>query len=344
MFVFFLSLYEACPHHIASKPLRRSALLFSVQLITKHDPFDPNRDPSLGISYVSIFILCYNITYWVLPTARSLRLDYRPDVPHGSDAEVKVPLEDTVTFRFFADHLPAGLSKRVNASRPPTRPSTPPLPPEMGPVEAQSTSFIPTTSAVRSWTRDSTQTPNRNISEEEKQADDADRKSGKEGSEEKQEQAAKMVLTTNEPPQPVPASGAAPMPAVEAQQEPSRPLSAPRRVWRQTKAILNPLRTPVVIAMAVSIPTALIPPLKALFTHADATTYHFGSPNGDPPLGWLLDTASFIGGIAIPLSVIQLGGSFAEIKIVSRQRRPFRRARQRFVAHFENASPRSLDP
>lgn len=68
--------------------------------------------------------------------------------------------------------------------------------------------------------------------------------------------------------------------------------------------------------MLTAIVVALVPPLKALFTHRDATTYKFGSPNGDPPLGWLLNTATFIGGAAIPLAVMQLGGSFAEIKVV----------------------------
>lgn len=244
---------------------------------------------------MSIFILCYNITYWILPTARSLQLDYKPGVPHGTAAEVRVPLEETVTFRFFVDHLPSGLSKRMaaSASRPPTRPSTPPLPPEMGPLEAQSTSILPSTSAVRKPSS----------------GGEPQRQPTQEDNEKKEEKAEQAVLATNEPPQPVPASDAG-----LAVDEP--PPGKVKRVWRQTKAILAPIKTPVVISMAISIPIALIPPLKALFTHDGETTYHFGSPNGEPPLGWFLGTAEFIGDIAIPLSVIQLGGSFAEIRIV----------------------------
>jgi auxin efflux carrier family protein len=45
----------------------------------------------VGVSYVSIFIVCYHITFWVFGGAHSISWDYRPGVPQKEEAERRVP-------------------------------------------------------------------------------------------------------------------------------------------------------------------------------------------------------------------------------------------------------------
>lgn len=74
---------------------------------------------------------------------------------------------------------------------------------------------------------------------------------------------------------------------------------------------------PVSIAVILSIPCALIPPVKALFTPVEGWTGSRmpNAPDGRPPLAWVLETAVFIGGIVIPAGLILLGAGFARLKV-----------------------------
>jgi auxin efflux carrier family protein len=45
----------------------------------------------VGVSYVSIFVVCYHITFWAFGAAHSLSWDYRPEVPQKEEAERRVP-------------------------------------------------------------------------------------------------------------------------------------------------------------------------------------------------------------------------------------------------------------
>lgn len=246
----------------------------------------------------------YNIVFWILPTARSLANDYQPGVPHGEDAEKKLPLEERTTFKFVVEHLPSGMKKKLAASAPPTRPSSPPMDAfEMSSLEAQQTTVnrIRSTRSTRTGAGDElSKTP------QEPYRDEPDAGPG-----------AKATRPPTEPPQAVPPSEAVGVENVEEAAAPDRPMPVGRRVLKAIRGFIAPFISPIIISMICAIIIALVPPLKALFTHRDATTYRFGSPNGEPPLGWLLDTASFIGNMHIPLAVVQLGGAFAEIRFVS---------------------------
>ncbi|GAW08562.1 auxin efflux carrier [Lentinula edodes] len=64
---------------------------------------------------------------------------------------------------------------------------------------------------------------------------------------------------------------------------------------------------------------SLIQPLKALFTDATASGGpDWTGPDGSPPLNFIMDTATFVGGLCIPLSLIILGASFARMSIPKR--------------------------
>jgi hypothetical protein len=45
----------------------------------------------VGVSYVSIFVVCYHITFWVFGAANALSWDYLPGVPQKDEAERRVP-------------------------------------------------------------------------------------------------------------------------------------------------------------------------------------------------------------------------------------------------------------
>lgn len=76
-------------------------------------------------------------------------------------------------------------------------------------------------------------------------------------------------------------------------------------------------QSPITISVAVALPCALIPPVKALFVAVDGYTGTIipNAPDGNPPLGFLLQTASFIGGLTVPCTLILLGASFARLKV-----------------------------
>lgn len=109
---------------------------------------------------------------------------------------------------------------------------------------------------------------------------------------------------------------------LHAYHEPNQPSIAPSLTWKaKVKRIGNEfvkgLIMPVSIAVIVSIPCALIQPIKALFTPVPGWTGGriSDAPDGRPPLAWLLETATFIGGICIPAGLLLLGAGFARLKV-----------------------------
>ncbi|TBU57227.1 auxin efflux carrier [Dichomitus squalens] len=76
------------------------------------------------------------------------------------------------------------------------------------------------------------------------------------------------------------------------------------------------LLKPVTISLAISLPTALVLPLKALFVScASQGCPNWHGPDNRPPLAFVMDTAQFVDTIAVPLALILLGASFARIKV-----------------------------
>ncbi|KAJ3967306.1 auxin efflux carrier [Lentinula raphanica] len=87
----------------------------------------------------------------------------------------------------------------------------------------------------------------------------------------------------------------------------------------RTLKSLSVIITPVTIALAISLPVSVIQPLKALFTDATASGGpDWTGPDGSPPLNFVMDTATFVGDLCIPLSLIILGASFARMSIPKR--------------------------
>jgi len=74
-------------------------------------PFEPrpvrflSRLALVGISFISIFIIVYNIFFWVCGLARSLAWDYAPGVPQGEEAQRRVPWREKPIGSLVHRHL-----------------------------------------------------------------------------------------------------------------------------------------------------------------------------------------------------------------------------------------------
>jgi len=74
---------------------------------------------------------------------------------------------------------------------------------------------------------------------------------------------------------------------------------------------------PTTIALVLALPCSLVLPIKALFIDVDGWTGSRipNAPDDRPPLAFILETASFVGAITVPASLILLGASMARLTV-----------------------------
>ncbi|GAA5869712.1 hypothetical protein JCM3774_003828 [Rhodotorula dairenensis] len=89
------------------------------------------------------------------------------------------------------------------------------------------------------------------------------------------------------------------------------------RVLRSIWGLLRPILTsPPTMVLVSALIISLVPTLRALFVAPDAgASFHPTAPDGKPPLAVLYDTATFVGGASVPTGLIVLGASIAKIKV-----------------------------
>ncbi|EPQ50561.1 hypothetical protein GLOTRDRAFT_66910 [Gloeophyllum trabeum ATCC 11539] len=257
-----------------------------VTSVTTQAPFDPNTDPELGVSFVSIFIVSYHITFWVFGGAKSLSWDYLPGVPQGEEAECRVSWKEkpiggwiarTILRRDPHTQTPAQGKEKETLHTPDiaTLENEIPIDAKETPAFEKHPNADPDIQLVRQTSRlSSTSFRSRRLS-----------------------------------------SGQPQLPTFRPQPQPpfsARFFVAPLllRVFKPVSAVI----TPVTATLAVSLPIALVNPLKALFVPVSGGPSWTG-PDGKPPLAFIIDTATFLGSIAIPLALILLGASFARLRI-----------------------------
>jgi predicted permease len=83
---------------------------------------------------------------------------------------------------------------------------------------------------------------------------------------------------------------------------------------------LRQLLKPCTVVILLSFVISLVDPLKALFIPPSSTFQpHFRpvAPDGQPPLAFIFDTATFVGGACIPLGLICLGSALASLSFRS---------------------------
>ena len=79
-------------------------------------------------------------------------------------------------------------------------------------------------------------------------------------------------------------------------------------------AFLKSSLNPGSLSILVSLPIALIPPLKALFIKVPSVNMP-SAPDGLPPLAFFFDTTTFIGAASVPLGLICLGSALARMNV-----------------------------
>ncbi|KAJ7202146.1 auxin efflux carrier transmembrane protein [Mycena pura] len=92
--------------------------------------------------------------------------------------------------------------------------------------------------------------------------------------------------------------------------------SAARRHTFSTRlrTFLRNLLIPSSVAILASFVIALVPPLKALFVPVESWHIH-PAPDGQPPLAFVLDTATFIGAASVPMGLFCLGSALARLSV-----------------------------
>ncbi|KAE9390136.1 hypothetical protein BT96DRAFT_865823 [Gymnopus androsaceus JB14] len=262
-----------------------------VQSVTANAPFNGTSDVELGVSFVSIFIMVYHIFFWVFGAAASLQWDFLPGVPQGEEAMKRVAWNEKpigrLVYRWFYQQgkTPELISEEVNSAG-------------GGGIQSQpmEEGVDPDVQLARRVSRLSAIAPLHisRIQSSQAQPNSSIRSRNSFGT--------TLPLTID------PESA-----------DTARPSRWERIFPRWLIKIVRPMSaiiTPVTIALAISLPVSVIQPLKALFTDATASGGpDWKGPDGNPPLYFVMETASFVGDLCIPLSLIILGASFARMSI-----------------------------
>ncbi|OCH94479.1 auxin efflux carrier [Obba rivulosa] len=267
-----------------------------VMSVTAQPPFDPNTDPALASSCVSVFVVTYFLTFFSGGAARSLSWDYLPGVPQGEEAERPVPWREKPIGRLIVRYL-------FRTRAPPQPPSTPEKNVEFKEEKTLRESEVPSTEVhpddVRYFN------------------DDSDvqltRRSSCLSTVSKNAIAADVIPLSRRP-------SVAHLSASAHTLHETASVAPPTRIFPQwllqVLGFLNGAVTPITVSLAVSIPIALIQDLKALFVDvSDSGGPSWHGPDGRPPLAFVMDTAQFIGNMSVPLALVILGASFAWLRI-----------------------------
>ncbi|KIY43078.1 hypothetical protein FISHEDRAFT_54136 [Fistulina hepatica ATCC 64428] len=279
-----------------------------VMTVMAEAPFDPDTDPELGVSYVSIFILIFHISFWVCGAAASLAWDFLPGVPQDEAAQVRIPwCEKPVGSRV------ARLVRRLSGTHKPGKPPSKHTRSSSDDIREKVSISVGDLESgpLPASPNDPRHVEHPDVDPDVHLARRVSRVSAT---------SRRLSVADVPTPPPTPASAAASMHSVHEEEDHEEPAGCISRfIPARVLATVRPLRaivTPVTFSLAISIPCALIQDLKALFTNATASggpSWH--GPDGNPPLAFVLDTAEFVGAIAIPLSLILLGASFSRMKM-----------------------------
>jgi auxin efflux carrier family protein len=99
--------------------------------------------------------------------------------------------------------------------------------------------------------------------------------------------------------------------------------SANHHSWRdlssRAKRFLVELLKPMPIVIVIAIVIALVNPLKALFLPPSTNfqpRFRPVAPDGQPPLAFVLDTATFVGAASVPIGLICPGSALAHLRVL----------------------------
>lgn len=244
--------------------------------ITQSSPFDPNTDTScefvwppsrlrilmaeydeVGISFVSIFILVYHIFFWVCGLAHTLSWDYAPGVPQGEAANIRVSWREKPIGGFIWRHV-IGIEHREDEGRDSKSP------------DSQTRSHIQIELANHRSPRARDQEEEASIEVVRRTPHSSVRSYRGSPAQSHRGHGSQETL---------------PAPTPTRSEVPSRS--------RRVLAAIAIVVTPISATVAISLFVALVEPLKALFVSFEGGPSWKG-PDGHPPLGFVIDTGSFI--------------------------------------------------
>ena len=308
-------------------------------------PVSSGRVYVVGVSFVSIFIVSYHLVFWVAGAARSLAWDYLPGVPQGAEAERRCAWYEKPIGGFIARHI---LRLKV-ARRPLTATASEKIEvvsvQEKGANEKEREKLDDIEANLSGLQLEQTELAV--VDEEYAYETDPDIQLAR--------RTSRLSVASQKSRRPSLLAGAASLPQPPATPPPSlhHPSEHPNipahpsSYFERLKKTLRPLSaavTPITTSLVISLPIALITDLKALFvdtTDQGGPSWH--GPDGNPPLNFIYVTgkpappyrapnsnnlcslarsltpnpliAQFLGDIAVPLSLILLGASFARMQI-----------------------------
>ncbi|KAI0650860.1 auxin efflux carrier [Trametes meyenii] len=290
--------------------------------VTQQAPFDPATDQALGVSYVSIFIVSYHITFWMLGGAHSLSWDYLPGVPQGEEAERRVPWYEKPIGRLVARYI-----THRDIALPPSPTSEKDVEEAWSEKEKEQDCAEPSVASVTEldahMLNDGQPDPDPDVQLARRTSRLSTTAAQPAHNRLRKASLPQAASTSALPPAPPP-TRAPSVHSVDArsldQRSETDTLHTPTfrhkviRVFRPLAALI----TPVTVTLAISLPVALVQPLKALFVNVcDTGGPCWKGPDGRPPLAFIIETAQFMGNIAVPLALVLLGASFARLKTPS---------------------------
>jgi len=87
-----------------------------------------------------------------------------------------------------------------------------------------------------------------------------------------------------------------------------------RRLAKLARSFIKGFLNPISITICLCLPISLVPQLKALFVQVPSV-HMPPAPDGQPPLAFIQDIATFIGAASIPIGLICLGSSLARLNV-----------------------------
>lgn len=223
----------------------------------------------MGVSFVAIFLLAYIVVFWVFGGAYSISWDYLPGIPQGEAAERRVswkekPIGGWIARHFFA-HIPESM-------------------PNTTVYELEKKSQMYTESEAAGHVSQNNPQPINENSMAICSSDTNERQSPPRG------QDATSV----------PTPGSRKRGQVSINNQSFAMTCAPSRGHQskhssplalRLRRMVKPLMDPVAITILVSLPIALVKPLKALFVDTrDVGGPDWHGPDGRPPLFFIIDS------------------------------------------------------
>lgn len=230
----------------------------------------------VGVSFVSIFIVSYHLVFWVCGAAHSLSWDYLPGVPQGEEAERHLGWKERPIGRLLARYV--FHISNTSSDTPATSLSSDMLPSEED-REKQDPEIILCLEG-QAGTLDPDETdPDVQLVRRLSRLSTVSRSSG----------ATPQVTTIQDV---TSASGTQEEPAVSSEtcKKKRHHIQVPSIIARSFRPLAT-IVTPVTVAIAISLPIALITDLKALFVDTTASGGpDWKGPDGRPPLAFVIDT------------------------------------------------------